>query len=283
MLPLHRPSRLMPAARRAAAALALLAAPGALHAQLRPLEPLDWSIYEGANTVVATLGAGVFQRQRASLAGTEGQLLELGAFQALWRTGRVALEASGTLYRVFEDRSVFAPPYGGARAPDGRRRTDAGDYRVSTTVRLTPADRDALATLRFGTRLPTTDNVVGLERDMTDFFALVGGRLRHRGLRIAAETGVGIFGTREAHFEQSDVLAFALEAEHPVAGMVAALSLNGHADGLRGRAVRGNEELAELRLRLRTDGRFWAQAQVVRGLTAFSPAHGLIVGGGLTR
>jgi hypothetical protein len=233
--------------------------------------------------VVGTLGAGVLHRQRASLAGTEGRLLELGAFQALWRTGRVALEGSGTALRVFHDRRVFAPPYPGTRPPDGEPRRDAGDVRVSTTVRLTPAGHDALAVVRFGSRLPTTDNRAGLERDQTDFFALVGGRVRHGALRIAAETGVGIFGTRDPDFEQSDVLLFALEVEQGLPGVTAALGVLGHLDGLPGWTVRGSEELAELRLRLRTRGRWWGQAQLVRGLTPFSPAHGLILGGGLTR
>src|SRR5262245_54555033 len=144
-----------------------------LSAQLRPLEPLPWDVLGQPATLHVSARSGWFDAQRASLAGTVGRLIELGEVRAVVRAGRVLLEFAGTPQRIFEDDSVFAAPAGGAEAPPvNRRRHDSGDYRVSTVIPL--FDRRVQAVLRFGTRLPTTDNRIGLDRDQTDFFALVG-------------------------------------------------------------------------------------------------------------
>lgn len=260
-----------------------IGAPGAAAAQLRPLSPATWEIFDAPTVVSARLGAGVLHDQRASLAGTEGRLLELGEFTVAWRSGRVALEAAGTLLRILDERSTFAPPYGGARPVEGGRRRDTGDYRISTLLLLTPPDRPAAAMLRFGTRLPTTDNRVGLERDQTDFFALVGGRVQSSLARATGEVGVGINGTRETGYEQSDVLAYALTAALRRGPVVPTLAVAGHFDGRPGRSTRGNEELAEVRIGVRTGGRLRAEAELVRGLLPFSPGYGLLLRGALDR
>ena len=72
----------------------------ATHAQLRPLDPFEWRMFEGGRAVSAPVGAGWLADQRASLAGTEGTLVEAGNFRAFWRTGRVVLEAGGTVRGV---------------------------------------------------------------------------------------------------------------------------------------------------------------------------------------
>jgi hypothetical protein len=252
-------------------------------AQLRPLDPLDWSVFDQDRTVSARIGAGVFHRQRASLAGTEGRLTELGNFSVVWRTGRVALEASGTVMRSFDDEAVFAEPVGGAETPDGAPRRDSGDYRVATAIRLTPADAAALVALRFGTRLPTTDNLVGLERDRTDFFGLISGRLRHGGLSLGAETGVGIHGSRDLEYEQVDAWLYTVTAGYQHVWLTPFITVTGHWDGLRGWQIRGNEDLRELRLGVRAGTQHWLQACVVRGLTDFSPHSGLLLSAGFAR
>lgn len=50
------------------------------------------------------------------------------------------------------------------------------------------------------------------------------------------------------------------------------ITLAGHADGMRGFAFPGKEELAEIVLRLRTPTDPWLQIRIDRGLTDFSPA-----------
>src|SRR5688572_11707548 len=112
--------------------------------------------------------------QRASLAGTSGALWEAGLFTLAWRTGRVVLEASGTAQRYFREDEVFTEPYDDVRPSDDGHRHDSGDYRIGTSVRLTPERSRVTAAVRFGTRLPTTDNETGLDRDALDFFSTVG-------------------------------------------------------------------------------------------------------------
>ncbi len=275
-----------PLVRLAAAALAALAAvrPGApAAAQLRPIEPAAWDVFEPGRVLAATAGVGVHERQRAALAGTEGRLLELGNFQLAWRSGRIAVEASGTALRVFADETSFAPPGEGVSDVGGENRTDAGDYRISTSVLLTPPGARAQAMVRFGTRLPTSDNTVGLDRDRTDFFALAGGRVRGGRLRLAGEAGVGIFGTRNESHEQSDALVYSLSAEYAVGPMTPALLLLGHADPFDAWTPRGNEDLTELRAGARVGGRYWLQAQWVKGLMEYSPGAGVLVSAGVSR
>src|SRR5688500_13085557 len=122
-------------------------------AQLRPLEPVAWEVFDAGRSVAVRIGAGVHEDQRASLAGTAGRLVELGNFVATWRSGRIALEAAGTVVRTLEDESRFAPAFGGALDEEGPDRFDAGDYRLLTTVLLTPPDAGTAVALRFGTRL----------------------------------------------------------------------------------------------------------------------------------
>jgi hypothetical protein len=266
-----------------AGALAGVGAPAA-RAQLRPLDPAEWRVWEGGRSVVAGVGGGVFADQRASLAGVEGRLVEGGSFSVALRTGRVAFEAGGTAQRFFRDEREFAAPVGDARPDDDGRRHDSGDYRIATVVRLTPEAAPALAVLRFGTRLPTTDNKVGLDRDALDFFALLGGRVRRGALAASAEAGISIDGTRDPGWEQRDVLVYALAAEYAASpGLVPTLSLVGNVPGLPERVIRGNEDLGEVRLGLRAGGRRWVRVELVRGYTEFSPSAGVIVAAGIAR
>ena len=259
------------------AALLLGLLPGGAAGQLRPLPPLDWEVFSESRLATARIGGAVLLEQRASLAGTQGRLLELGDFALALRSGRMAVEFSGTVLRVFEDEEVFADPWGGARGSEGAKRRDAGDFRIATVIRLTPPEQRANVALRFGTRLPTTDNEVGLERDRTDFFALLAGRLDRGPLSIAGEAGVGINGTHDPQFEQSDVLMYSATAIYAAGPVSPRVSLVGHMDGMAGLAIRGNEELSELRLGARVGRRVWGEAEVVYGLQPFSPRTGLLL------
>jgi hypothetical protein len=262
------------------AAAACWAAPAG--AQLRPLEPTQWEVFEPGSVVALTAGGGVHWKQRAALAGTTGRLVELGNFQATWRSGRIAVEGAGTAYRFFRDESRFAPAFGGARDENGPDRHDVGDYRLATTILLTPPAQAAAAVLRFGVRIPTTTNTVGIDRDQTDFFALVGGRVKAIRLRLTGETGVGVYGTRYPNFEQSDVLVYSLAAELPFGMVTPSVALLGQKDGTSA-ILRGNEDLSELRLGIRVGARRWAQAQLVKGLATFSPRAGVLLAAGLAR
>lgn len=257
--------------------LALLASPAG--AQLRPLDPFDWRAFDRPRGIVVELGASHLGDQRASLAGTEGTLVEAGNFRGFLRLGTVVLEAGGTVQRFFDDERRFAPadPEVTEQGPD---RHDSGDYRIATAVRLTSAGAPADAILRFGTRLPTTDNRVGLDRDATDFFALLGGRLRRGAAALSAEAGITINTTRDPDFEQDDLLVYLLQASYDAGPVVPSVTWTGQQIGTGHREIRGNESLSELRLGGRTDGRFWVRGEVVLGLVDPSPARGVIVTAG---
>lgn len=273
----HRPAPAFAA--MASLVLALSAIPAA--AQLRPLDPLPFGSFDvAARPVAVQVGFGVFTGQRASLAGTEGTLAEIGNFRGIWRTGRVALEVGGTVLRTFEDVSAFAEPASNVSPESGPHRNDAGDYRVATSVRLTPGTWPVSGFVRFGTRLPTTDNTTGLDRDRTDFFATLGGHADIERWALAAEAGVGVFGTRHHRLEQSDVLLYAGSAEYRLGTLTPGVLVLGHLDGIPDGAIRGSEELSELRVGARAGRDLWVSAYWVHGLTAFSPRAGLLVAGG---
>jgi hypothetical protein len=245
-------------------------------AQLRPLEPLDWAVFDAGVTLTAGVGIGTYLRQELSFAGTEGRLVELGEYHLSWRSGRVVLEGRGTLHRVFDDRRRTREPTANVQVPFGERRRDAGDHLALTTVRLTPEERPLLAVVRFGTRLPTTDDRTGLERDMTDFLATVGARRDVGTWRVWGETGVGIHGTRDPDFEQVDHLLYMLGVEYRRERHSLALTALGQTFPAAWE-IRGNEDLGEARLVLRTGGRLGMEIGAVRGYTRFSPERGFFV------
>lgn len=257
------------------AEMLLAAAPAG--AQLRPLEPIDFRSFNGA-PVRAQIGFAAYADQHASLAGTRGTLWEIGDVRASIRTGRMIMEFGGTLQRLFKDQEVIAEPFGDARQPTpGRTRNDAGDYRVSTVLRLTPENGATLATLRFGTRLPTTDNRVGLDRDATDFFATLAGHRVLGAVGLAAEAGLSINGTRHPTYEQADVLVYAITADWRNSPIAPWISVVGQQD-FHDWAVRGNEDLSELRAGVRIGHDRWINAVWVHGLTDSSPSYGVQVG-----
>ncbi len=258
--------------------IGLAIVPADLAGQIRPLTPLDPCTALCGRRLVVEVGGSVLAGQRASLAGTEGRLVELGQLLVLWRLDRVAFEAAGTLWRRLEERRRFADPIGGV-AETGGPRSDVGDFRLGTIVTLVRSDA-AGAVLRFGTRLPTTDDGVGLERDRTDFFALVGGEYRRGALAAAAESGLGIHGTRGSSFDQVDVWLYSATLEYQQGALVPGITLVGQADGMRGPQVRGNEDLREVRAGVRIGRRRWARVMVALGLADFSPRVGLAISAG---
>jgi hypothetical protein len=261
-------------------ALALVASPAS--AQLRPVGPLDWELLTTPRTLNIAFGVGYILDQHASLAGTRGNLLELGNFQMAWRSGRISVEIAGTLRRRFEDDSVVRPPILGTDPPNGEVRTDAGDILASTLVRLTGSTQPVLLAVRFGTRLPTTSNEPGLDRDRTDFFASVGARYGVGPFAISGETGVGILSTRIDGVDQLDVLTYSGAIEYRFGRVVASSTIVGQ-DDMHSRVIRGNEDLSELRFGVRAGERLWLSAFAIKGLADFSPGTGVLLMAGFRR
>ncbi|MEP6508362.1 MAG: hypothetical protein ABJC63_09075 [Gemmatimonadales bacterium] len=254
-----------------------------LAAQLRPLEPIPWRVLDQGTSVTGEIGVSRLYDQRASLAGTTGTLTELGNFSLAWHTGRVALEVAGTGQRIFDESSRFADPYPDVEGATDKRRNDSGDYRVSTSVRLTPDTYPITGVLRFGTRLPTTDNTTGLDRDATDFFATVGASGNCGLINISGEAGLGIYGTRETRFEQDDLFLYALRAEIRLGIFTPDVMIVGQQHGYAHSAIRGVENLSEARVGFRYGDKRWVRAEAVKGLTTFSPSGGILITAGFVR
>lgn len=257
----------------ALAGTVLATAPASAAAQLRPQEPLDWHALDTPG-VSGAVGVAYLHGQRASLAGSEGGLWELVDVAVSWTLERVMLTVSGTALQVYDDDHVFAPPVAGTRAPDGRRRVDTGAYLVETVVLLTPGSRDAAVALRLGTRLPTTDNRVGLGRDQTDFFSMMAGRLRRDRWLLSAEAGLSITATRDPDNEQVDPVLFAGQARYEGGAVWPYLAFTGQHDTRAGREPRGTENLGEVRLGIRTGGARWIRFEAIRGWTRMGPELG---------
>ena len=268
---------------RVAAAGFFVLPPVLAGAQLRPLEQSDWRLVNSAATFSASVGVSRLFGQRASLAGTSGDLWEIGTFAAGWRTGRVVIEAGGTAQRFFREDDRFAEPVADVEPTDDGHRHDSGDYRISTSVRFTPDSWPVSGALRFGTRLPTTDNTTGLDRDALDFFATIGGSASVRALALSGEAGLGINTTREAEFEQDDLLLYSVRAELRGFPIIPSAEVVGQRHGPTHAAIRGVENLGELRLGLRAGDRYWLRVEGVRGYETFSPESGVIVTAGFTR
>jgi hypothetical protein len=250
-------------------------------AQLRPLDQTQWRLFTERATISAELGGARFIDQRASLAGETGNLWEAGNFNVAWRTGRVVLEAAGTAQRLFHRTSSFRAPYTDVEPTTDGRRHDSGDYRVSTTVRLTPDAWPIDGAVRFGTRLPTTNNATGLDRDAIDFFAMAGAIGTSGRLSFAADAGLGIHSTREERFEQDDLFIYAARTEYGIGNFVSSAAVLGQKHGTSHSEIRGVEDLGELRLGVRAGRARWLRFEFVKGYETFSPSYGFILTAGL--
>lgn len=244
--------------------------------QLRPLDPVDFEVI-GDPSWTVEVGVGVFGGQRASLAGTSGDLLEMGTTRIAWGLGRVAVELSGTILRIFDDRTVYTEPVGDARPHDESLRVDAGDTRVTTIVRLSDDGASVPIVVRFGTRLPSTDNKVGLGRDQTDFYSTLAVRPVWGRWAVGAELGMGINGTRDTGNEQIDPILFGLTATWKEGGVRPVFEATGQHDPRSNRDRRGNENIGEIRLGVRSGIHRWLSVLLVRGWTSTSPDLGLVV------
>lgn len=270
--------------RTATLVLALLVpalAPGSAAAQLRPYEPLDWRIFDRGTNLLLGTGVNVLWDQTVPLAGARGTFLEVPTYSFLWRSGRAGLEISGSaIWQLTEDSVVHEPAPGvGPAGSDGLRR-DAGPVHVATLVRLSPDRWSTDVVLRFGTRIPTTSDESGLDRDRTDFFALAGGRLHFGAWSVAGESGLGINGARSEHYPQADVWVYSLRLQHEGSAHALFAGVAGHQDGHSGVPPLGNEDQGELRAGLRLGKRWWVQTTYVRGYRGPAARHGLLVGAG---
>lgn len=261
------------------AAVLILGLPAGAEAQLRPLDPVDWRVFEPGTVVSAQVGGTVLSGQRASIGGIRGRLIEAPAALLTWTAGRTALRAVIHPLRVFDVASSYTAPLPGTEYLDPDREVDAGDNAVETIVRLTPERAPALAALRWGVRMSTHNDKKGLDRHKVDFYALAGGHLPRGPWSLEGEVGVGVYGTRQPGTDRSLPFLYSATVRRRLGPLEPTLGLDGQA--LR-HQLRGNEALSELRAGLRLGHTRWLEATFIRGLAWHSPRAGVQVWAGLT-
>jgi surfeit locus 1 family protein len=267
-------------------AVLLLAGAAPASAQLRPLDPAEWRVFDDGVRLVAEAGTALLRDQRASLAGTSGTLIEAGNYALTFRSARMAISLSGTAVLRLLDEEVYAAPHGAARPTDGKTRRGSGRAIAATLFRVSPRDWPVDLLVRFGAVLPTTSHRSGLDRDRTDFFALAGARWDWRVLSLTTEHGVGVNGTITDSYPQSDVWVYNAGASlRAPAGLLpaplrAVAELAGHEDG-HDWVVRGNEDQQEIRLGFDLGDTWLLRVRHIRGRTAHSPSTGWRIGGGV--
>lgn len=261
-------------------ALTLCAVPQSVSAQLRPLDPLEWRIFDDDVVFIAGAGGGMLWQQPAPLAGTRGTLLEAGTYSLTLRSARIAIQLGGTALWRLTERDTIAAPVDVVEPANGVRQ-DAGPAFASTAFRFSPDDWPADLVLRFGATVPTTSNESGLERDRTDFFALLSVRYTRGRLSLTAENGVGINGTMRRGLPQSDVWTYAFGAAYALPALSLAADFVGRQDG-HSYVIRGNEDLRELRAGFDLGRTRWLHVRYIRGFDDdASPTHGLRVSAGM--
>jgi hypothetical protein len=122
-----------------------------------------------------------------------------------------------------------------------------------------------------------------LDRDATDFFATLAGRLKRSGFAVGLESGLGIAGTRDPTFEQDDVVLYDVRVEYTRGNVRPSIVVVGQAHLPGHHELRGVEDLSEARFGLRIGGRTWISLEGIKGLETFSPAYGLSLGVGILR
>ncbi|HEX6693963.1 MAG TPA: hypothetical protein VF035_04580 [Longimicrobiales bacterium] len=250
--------------------------PASADAQIRPVDPFIWRAFDGPANVLVSAGVTLLPDQAVAATGTRGRYEELGAYRLTWRTGRAALTASGAAIVRLVDEDSIGEPYSYVREPH----RDAGPVIVEAATRLTSEHSPVTAIVRFGTLLPVTSAESGMDRDEADFFATFGMRARRGRTWVAGEGGVGINGRPEPFAGQRDVLNYSIGGGYRHDMVDADVWLVGR-DDMHDTAKPSHEDLDELRIGVRSRGRFWIGATWIHGLTAWSPSDGVRIAAGM--
>lgn len=252
-------------------ATTLAATPAAAAAQLRPMEAVPWR--NGPETMVMA-GASAYGSARAPMAGVEGTLYEAAVVQLSAAFGRAAVRVQAARH-VLDPARRYAPP---ARTTEDRgleRLSDFSDVTLETLLYFSTPDW-LMAGMRLGSRVPSSDNEVGLDRDQADVYGtlMLGGG--GEAVWIETEAGVGVHGSRGTQrLEQQDPLLYSAFLRAHRGPITARIGLIGHVFWTNDWSTRGNENMGEWRAGLRVGHHTFLDAAAVAGLTRTSPDWGL--------
>ena len=260
----------------------------ATSAQQRPLltEDVD-TTPEGAVEISA--GVDFMQNNKFPLSGLTGDLTRVGDVRL--RVGfapNVEFEVEGVLQNFLSINSAArVPPI--ALNLDGNSSNDAGDFTISTKIKLRNETKRLPALgFKFGFELPNSDQARGIGTNQINVFGkvLIQKKFGSRNARGTARfntfgnLGIGILTAPLARFTQNDVLLYGLAGIYRATDNVNIVGeINGRANTRKGGAPLGTESIGELRLgtQIRASGLRFDSAAIF-GLTKFSPRTGVTFG-----
>ena len=236
------------------------------------------------------IAAGVDFEQNAKfpLAGLRGDLTRVGDVRVkVGFASNVEFQVEGVLQNFLAINSAFAPP-AIPLALDGNSSNDAGDFTVSTKIKLRNETRNLPALgFKFGFELPNSDQARGIGTNQINVFGKV--LVQKRFGRSAGKTprvniygnlGLAILTAPVERFTQNDVFIYGLAGIFRVNDRINVVSeVNGRANTRSGNAPLGTESLSQFRVGTQIKAsnlRFDTAA--IFGLTRFSPRTGVTFG-----
>jgi len=236
------------------------------------------------------IAAGVDFEQNAKfpLSGLRGDLTRVGDIRVkVGFASNVEFEVKGVLQKFLAINSAFAPP-AIPLALDGNSSNDAGDFTVSTKIKLRNETRNLPALgFKFGFELPNSDQARGIGTNQINVFGkfLVQKRFGRRAgktprVNVFGNLGLAILTAPIERFTQNDVLIYGLAGIFSVNDRINIVSeVNGRADTRSGNAPLGTESISQFRIGTQIKAsnlRFDTAA--IFGLTRFSPRTGVTFG-----
>jgi hypothetical protein len=256
-------------------------------AQQRPLltEDVD-TIPEGAVEVAA--GVDFLQNAKFPLSGLKGDLTRVGDIRVkVGFSSNVEFQVEGVLQNFLAVNSAITP----SPIPlslDGNSSNDAGDFIISTKIKLRSETRNFPALgFKFGFQLPNSDQARGIGTNQINVFGkiLVQKKFGKRAgkqprLNAFGNLGIGIMTAPLEQFTQNDVLLFGIAGIYNVNERINIISeINGRANTRSGNAPLGTESISQFRVGTQIKAsslRFDTAA--IFGLTRFSPRTGVTFG-----
>lgn len=236
------------------------------------------------------IAAGIDFEQNAKfpLSGLRGDLTRVGDVRVkVGFASNVEFQVEGVLQNFLAINSAFAPP-AIPLALDGNSSNDAGDFTLSTKIKLRNETRKLPALgFKFGFELPNSDQSRGIGTNQINVFGkiLVQKRFARGGgktprVNVFGNLGLAILTAPIERFTQNDVLLYGLAGIFRVNDHINLLGeVNGRSNTRNGAAPLGTESFSQLRLGTQIKAsnlRFDTAA--IFGLTRFSPRTGVTFG-----
>lgn len=256
------------------------------HAQQRPLLTDDVDITpEGAIEISA--GVDFLQNAKFPLSGLKGDQTRVGDIRAkVGFAKNVEFQVEGVVQNFLAINSAVPAPI--PLNLDGNSSNDAGDFIISTKIKLRNETRNLPAVgFKVGFQMPNTDQARGIGTNQINVFGKIlvqkkFGKAAGKAPRanIFGNLGLGILTAPLERFTQNDVLLYGVAGIFRVTDHVNVVSeVNGRANTRSGDAPLGTESISQFRVgtQIRASNLRFDTAAIF-GLTRFSPRTGVTFG-----